>query len=247
MTVNVQKAGTDLSSILKAYVGGHTQAAATGIQSGGADLNTLFDAAQYGTAAASVGIQAAGVDIGPRFAAFGSLTNTYTTPGSGTETVPAGSTQVTITLVAGGASGAARVGTTGGGGSGSRIVFGPFAVTAAQTMNYVVGSGGAAVASGNGNNGIASSAVSVFPTIAFNASTGGGLKGTTVGLGTGGTASAGTGAAASGTLTNGNNGTFGSPGAGGAALSGFGAGGAGNSAGGSSVAGGGAVVIFHYA
>jgi hypothetical protein len=98
MAVNIQKAGTDLASVLKPYATGMVKPAATGIESGGSDLINLFAAAQYGTAAAAINYQKSSVDVGPTFAAIGTgyTANTLTVTATTTAHVPAGCQNVTI-------------------------------------------------------------------------------------------------------------------------------------------------------
>jgi hypothetical protein len=71
MTINVQKAGTDLDSLLAPIHSGWPAAAATAIQYAGSDLNLRFAAASSGTAYGTTNLQHNGTDVGTLFAALG--------------------------------------------------------------------------------------------------------------------------------------------------------------------------------
>lgn len=188
---------------------------------------------------------------------FVPVTHTYTS-GSGTETVPTGATNCTISVWAGGGGASSA----GGGGAEERVL--SIAVTGGNTMAYAVGSGG-----GGGVQGVSQPTAGTNSTVtgtvsggsaAITAIKGGGALYTpTVGVGgTGGSGGTGT-PGASGALPSGAGGNGGdaggAPGTGGAGVSsgapnnGFqpGGGGGGNS-GASTVAGGGAdgTISFAY-
>jgi hypothetical protein len=261
MTLNIQHAGTDLSSIFANNVSGGnigtiTNAATTHIQSGGADLSTLLGALAYGSAqSSSVVIETGGADLKTVFAALGTTSyksEYYNVAATYTETIPTGAVTVTIEVFGGSGNGGAGNGGSctgrGGGGGGS----GGYAKSTynvagkgGQTMTVYVGSIG-------GNSNVISG---TFTMTAMG--TGGGQPG---GAASGGVAGAG-GAAGStgvgGTVTNsaGNPGSAGQSGAiggaGGAGVTGTYAsglaGGAGASYGSQPVGSGhSGVVIFHY-
>jgi hypothetical protein len=149
---------------------------------------------------------------------FAPVTNTYVGTGtsvSGTETIPPGATNLTITVVGGGGSGAHYSGATsiGGGGGGGAAITGPFNVASSNglTLNYTAGAYGAGLASPNnglaGGGSTCSSGTLSITSMGANA----GLGGTNTAGGTGGTASGGT-----TSNTTGGTGTLGAPGSGGA-------------------------------
>jgi len=132
------------------------------------------------------------------------VTRIYTTPGSGTETIPAGFTTLVVEVFGAGGGGGARFGDDisdaggGGGGSGgySRTSI-SVAGAGTQTMSYFVGSGGAPTG-GTGASGTASTVSSgTFTITAITANGGaGGTAATSLSApgsgGAGGTASGGT-------------------------------------------------------
>jgi hypothetical protein len=82
----------------------------------------------------------------------------FTTAGSGTWTVPAGISQISVVCIGGGGGGSASAGTSnasGGGGGGGGLGYALLSVTAGEDLSYVVGAGGAGGASGtaSGTNG----------------------------------------------------------------------------------------------
>lgn len=105
MTVNIQKAGVDLATLLAPLGSGWPTATATNVKSGNADLNSLFAEAASGSAAASVGILAAGVDVGPRFASIGTTSITASNSGNISGSTAAGSGGGTVTSSSSTASG----------------------------------------------------------------------------------------------------------------------------------------------
>lgn len=171
--------------------------------------------------------------------AFSPVQRTYVT-GSGTETAPAGASNVIIAVWGGGASGnvGVRFATEDGlGGGAGGYAQSTYTISGGQTIAYAVGAGAAP----SGNNGVNSTASS--GTKAITTMTGGGGGGT----GTGGTASGGT--------TQNTTGGAGGIGVGGAPVTGWngnsaGAGGAGGAGGGASntpgFPGDAGAVIFYY-
>ncbi len=125
-----------------------------------------------------------------------SQTDTYTS-GSGVETVPAAATSLSIYVVgagAGGAQGGAGEfgGVGGGGGGGAQAVSTGIAVTAGQTLNYSVPSGGAGSNGGNGGSPAAATVTGNGALSAVSLSAGSGVGATYAsGGGAGGTASGG--------------------------------------------------------
>jgi len=185
-------------------------------------------------------------------------TRIYTTPGTATETIPAGVTSCTIEIFggsAGGGNGTGSGGTfTGGGGGGS----GGYSRTvvsvsghSTQTMQYTVGAAGTT----NGSGGLSqvTSGTFTLTTLTANGGAAGGVASPGVG-GAGGAGGAATGGTAANTSGNaGTAGTQGSPGTiglGGAGLSGINYGGASGGNGGSGLtaplAGGVGAVVFSY-
>jgi len=142
------------------------------------------------------------------YSSFAQIVSTYTTTGSWT--VPDGATQVTVEIWgAGGAGGGSNFsGYGGGGGGGGGYSIKTFSVTAGQTINYTIGTGGTASSGNNGNAGGGSSLIHTPSSTSLTANGGGG--GSRNGTLTGGTG--GTGGTASGGDTNatGSNGTVGS-------------------------------------
>lgn len=124
-------------------------------------------------------------------------TDTYTT--SGSWTVPAGVTSITVQVWgAGGAGGGSTANNQGGsGGGGGAYSTRVIAVTPGQNIPFTVGVGGLGVAGANGGNGTASTIL----TLTANGGTGGGAN--RGAIGTGGTATGGT------TNTTGGNGVIG--------------------------------------
>lgn len=122
--------------------------------------------------------------------AFAPVTRTYDS-GSGTETVPAGATSVTIKLWGAGAGGGLFTGPPGGGGGGGGYAERTLAVTGGQTFTYAVGAGGAgrpqANGLGSGTNGGNSNVISASP--AFTQACNGATAGTQSAGGAGGTVS----------------------------------------------------------
>lgn len=135
-------------------------------------------------------------------ALFDPVTRTYTTGTGATETVPAGASQVLITMHGGGSSGAFRNQSTPGanGGGGAAYLAKTIAVTGGNTMTYTVGAGGAVRTTLGQNSGTASQVSgTVFGgSLTLVAGGGSGLNG--------GTASGGD------TNTNGDGGVTGEPG-----------------------------------
>lgn len=68
----------DLDSILLGFVSGHTQAAATGIEVAGVDLNQRYEKLSYGTASSKTNIQSAGADLNTFFCANASGAGSWT-------------------------------------------------------------------------------------------------------------------------------------------------------------------------
>lgn len=142
------------------------------------------------------------------------LTRTYSSPVSGaTETVPTGSTNMTVSSWGGGASGGGGNGNFnqgGGGGGGGYVVSTSVTVTGGQTFTYTVGAGGAASpTSGDGNAGNNSTVSGTGVSITAS----GGAKGRSFANG----AAGGAGGAASGGNTTNNAGGAGAAGGGGGA------------------------------
>ncbi|TDE55322.1 T9SS sorting signal type C domain-containing protein [Flavobacterium sp. GT3P67] len=130
-----------------------------------------------------------------------SQTVTVTTTGAGTFVVPCDVTSITVKAWgAGGAGGGSRTsGDSGDGGGAGGYCIGIFAVTSGQTINYIVGTGGAG-GTDDGANGGNTTILSLG--IAANGGSGGDRNGGSV-TGLGGTASGGT------INTSGANGTIG--------------------------------------
>lgn len=143
---------------------------------------------------------------------FTPVTHTYSTPGSGTETVPSGATTVAIQVWGGGGSGAFRnAGAAGGGGGGGGgYTTQTISVSGISSFSYTVGSGGNAVSSvQNGQAGSASTVSGGAGAVSMTANGGGAGIATPAAGGAGGTYSG------TGTGTNGSAGTAGSVGNGG--------------------------------
>ena len=119
---------------------------------------------------------------------FGQTTRTLTFTSSGTWTVPADVTQITVDAWgAGGAGGGSTSNNAGGGsgGGGGGYCINVFTVTPGQTINYTVGAGGTG-SNGNGTSG----GTTLILTLQGNGGGGGGANMGTIG--SGGTASGGT-------------------------------------------------------
>ncbi len=177
---------------------------------------------------------------------IGQSSETFTSPGSTTFTVPDGVTQITVQVW--GAGGAGGAGTqqgqtrrSGGGGGGGAYQFQTYAVTPGQVINITIGAGGSTSAAAGGNSQISFGATTLIAnggTGGSNATGGGGGSNGAGGAGgTGGTYNGGSGASgvadnggggggSAGTGANGNNGSGIS---GGTAVTGGGAGGNGAS------------------
>lgn len=80
MSSGISANGVTLENIFDPYVAGTTQAAATGINGGGSDLNTQFAKLSYGTSAAATGIETGGADLNTIFAAKGTASYINPTP-----------------------------------------------------------------------------------------------------------------------------------------------------------------------
>jgi len=78
MASGYEKAGTDLDSILAAFVSGQTQAAATGYKVAGSDFNTRYAKLSYGTAPAVTGYKVASSDLSTIFAGIGTVITSLT-------------------------------------------------------------------------------------------------------------------------------------------------------------------------
>lgn len=85
MTSGIASKGVDLDSIFDPYVAGTTKARAAGIAAGGTDTSDLYANIIYGSAAAATGIQSEGDDLNTLYAKKGTASyalpidgNTYT-------------------------------------------------------------------------------------------------------------------------------------------------------------------------
>lgn len=181
---------------------------------------------------------------------FTPVTHTYTTPGTFSETVPAGASLVTITVDGAGAGGSKSSGIGvfdgSGGGGGSRAILLNRAVLSAEwntTLPYVVGAGGAGGTTSNapGANGGASTVSGTLNGSGISVNAGGGFFNQTGGTASGGTTNIPGGAGAVGTSVSGAGGGGAGGGAGGAGGSVRGGGGGGSyQAGGNGTTNGGA-------
>lgn len=131
--------------------------------------------------------------------AFGQTTETITTTGAGSWTVPCGVTSITVEAWGGGGAGGGCTSNndSGDGGGSGAYTSGIFAVTAGSNIAYTIGAGGV----GSTNNGTDGGDTTILGMIA-GGGRGGNANGGSV-TGTGGTATGGT------INTNGNNGTAG--------------------------------------
>ena len=126
---------------------------------------------------------------------FGQTTRTLTFTSSGTWTVPAGVTEITVEAWGGGGAGGGSTnnGKGGSGGGGGGYCINVFTVTPGQKINYTVGAGGTG-SNGNGTSGGATSIRSEGATstllLTANGGNGGGSNKGTAGIG--GTATGGT-------------------------------------------------------
>jgi len=125
-----------------------------------------------------------------QIAAFTPITRDYSTVGSGTETAPAGCSNVVIEVWGGGGQGrgAARFATMGGvGGSGGGYSKSSYAISGGQTLAYTVGGGGSGGGVNTPNAGAASSVSSGSKTITTMTANGGGGGNNLAGSASGGT------------------------------------------------------------
>jgi hypothetical protein len=104
MTINIQKAGTDLDSVLAQRTTGWAQAANVGIEYNGTDLSVRYAVASAGSAAGTTNIQTNSMDIGTLFAGSGTTAVAVTSISAVSASTAAGSPSGTVTSNTGGTS-----------------------------------------------------------------------------------------------------------------------------------------------
>lgn len=137
MTSGIASKGVDLDSIFDSYQAGTTKARAAGLNVAGSDTSNRYANIIYGSAAAATGIQSEGADLNTLYAAKG--TAKYPTPDNGVTydsrvNIPSGQTgAATINMTIGGGQYIVTVYTRGLAGSGTSTQY-PFAIPSGVTQ-----------------------------------------------------------------------------------------------------------------
>lgn len=135
MTSGIASKGVDLDSIFDPWLSGTSKARATGTSIAGSDLNNRFAPLIYGSSAAATGIYSESADLNTLFAAKG--TAQYTTPDNGaayssSRTVTIGGSGVaSVALLMTKTQYEVQVSTNSG-----STTYGPFAIPAGMTQFY---------------------------------------------------------------------------------------------------------------